>query len=331
MESLEQITIIDDFCVHLKDEGESSNSTVKCYRTDLIQFAEFIAAKPQQPVDENTATSNASAASVITQKIVEADKNDLQNFITHLKDVRKNSIATIHRKIYSLKSFYRWCYRSKLSADDPTNAIKGPRWRKSVPRTVPVEEVEKLIDMPDNTSLLGMRDEALIGTLFATGICLGELININIEDVDVDVEKTIKIRGRTPRKKDRVLPLDQATVVSIKQFMESTRADTRYSRAWDNDLPKKPLFFNKHGGRLSSRSVHRLLVKYSKLAGFERPISPRTIRHSYAIHALQNGADLRQMQRDLGHRSPATTSIYGRMCRSNQPGPSSNPGMAVAS
>jgi integrase/recombinase XerC len=211
------------------------------------------------------------------------------------------------RKIATLRSFFKWADRRGLADTNPMTLIRTPRQGKRLPKSITIEQIEKLLAAPDDKEVLGMRDRAMLETLYSTGIRVSELVGLEIDDIDMAGE-AVKVKGKG--KKERVVPLGAHAMAAVRKYVEMLRADGRLLSAWADGRSVKPLFVNKHGGRLSSRSVRRKLDKYLKQVGLDPTISPHTLRHSFATHLLDNGADLRSVQELLGHQSLSTTQVY---------------------
>src|SRR5690606_20009895 len=205
------------------------------------------------------------------------------------------------------RSFYKWADRRGLADSNPMTLIRTPRQSKRLPKAITIEQVEKLLAAPDERDVLGLRDRAMLETLYSTGIRVSELVGLEIDDVDLAGE-ALKVKGKG--KKERVVPLGSHALAAIRRYVEGVKTDGRFLNAWAEGRSHRPLFVNKHGGRLSSRSVRRKLDKYLKQVGLDPTISPHTLRHSFATHLLDNGADLRSVQELLGHQSLSTTQVY---------------------
>jgi integrase/recombinase XerC len=190
-------------------------------------------------------------------------------------------------------------------------AIRTPKQGKRLPKAITIEQIEQLLATPGDKDVLGLRDRAMLETLYSTGIRVSELVGLNAEDLD-ETGEALRVRGKG--KKERLVPLGTHALTAIRNYVAMVRSDPRFGRVWaggPNGTPTgKPLFINKHGQRLSTRSVRRKLDKYLKMAGLDPDISPHTLRHSFATHLLENGADLRSVQELLGHQSLSTTQIY---------------------
>ncbi len=182
--------------------------------------------------------------------------------------------------------------------------IRTPKQSKRLPKAIDVEQVERLLAAPDDTNLLGARDRAILETLYSTGIRVSELVGINRGDID-EFNSALIVRGKG--RKERIVPLGSHALAALRHYV--AMLDVEQSPGGNPD-PQAPLFINKHGGRLSTRSVRRKVSKYLAQAGLDPNISPHTLRHSFATHLLDNGADLRSVQELLGHQSLSTTQVY---------------------
>jgi integrase/recombinase XerC len=187
--------------------------------------------------------------------------------------------------------------------------IRTPKQAKRLPKAITVDQVDKLLSMPDNRDTLGARDRAILETLYSTGVRVSELVDLNRNDLDAE-DQILRVRGKG--KRERIVPLGSHAMAAIRHYLMVLEPDPRFAdlrQASMTDLAV-PLFVNKNGGRLSSRSVRRKLDKYLAAAGLDSTVSPHTLRHSFATHLLDNGADLRSVQELLGHQSLSTTQIY---------------------
>jgi integrase/recombinase XerC len=244
----------------------------------------------------------------IERAMTAADAVSLRAFLTHL-DQFGYSPATTARKIATLRSFYKWMLRRGYVSSNPMLLIRTPKQTKRLPKAITVDQIDKLLAAPDNRDTLGARDRAILETLYSTGVRVSELVDLNRNDLEPDTQ-TLHIRGKG--KKERIVPLGSHAIAAIRHYMTLLEPDPRFTavRQQSELDPAVPLFINKNGGRLSSRSVRRKLDKYLAIAGLDPTISPHTLRHSFATHLLDNGADLRSVQELLGHQSLSTTQIY---------------------
>jgi len=310
--------LIDEFLNYLKFERHFSPHTAKCYAADLAQFCAYLvgdreAARSGQVfstvarTDGSSTTAPAPAVTAVLshvdlpRKLREVEPEQIRSFLSFL-NTQNYSKSTIARKLATLRSFYKFCLRRGYVPSHPLSTIRTPKQDKRLPRYLELEQITRLLNTPDDNTLLGSRDKAMLEVLFSTGVRVSELVDLNFGDVDFEGH-LIRVRGKG--KKQRSAPIGQTAMASIKKYIELRRADARSSH-----FDQQALFVNKHGQRLSTRSVRRKLDKYLTQAGLDPSISPHTLRHSFATHMLNNGADLRSVQELLGHQSISTTQIY---------------------
>ena len=313
------LPITEAFSSYLTDERHFSPYTARCYGADLRQFVNFLVEEYgielDQPREEDAYRRRAGGTGdvagaiepkTITGIICEASPDVIRQFLSHLSQHMYSS-ATMARKIATLRSFFKWAERRGVAEANPMTLIRTPRQGKRLPKAITIEQVEKLLAAPDERDTLGARDRAMLETLYSTGIRVSELVGLNLDDLDFTGE-ALRVRGKG--KKERLVPLGSHAMGSIKKYTDMLRTDPRFSDAMDPHQAAHPLFLNKHGKRLSSRSVRRKLDKYLRQAGLDPSISPHTLRHSFATHLLDNGASLRDVQEMLGHQSLSTTQVY---------------------
>jgi len=313
----EENAIVQQFLNHLKYEKRFSEHTAKCYGADLSQFGEFLinasdsldasglitgqASMAQQHTGAATAVATATIPKV-DQLLISAQTDDVRSYLAFLNE-KQYSKATIARKLATLRSFYKFLVKTSKLSNNPVTPVRTPRQDKKLPRFLEYEEVKRLLETPPIDTWLGARDRAILETLYSTGIRVSELVALNMEDIDF-LGEIIHVRGKG--KKERISPISSSALQVIQHYMEfrNKRAQS------NNNFDMKVLFVNKHGKRLSTRSVRRKMDKYLKIAGLDSAISPHTLRHSFATHMLNSGADLRSVQELLGHQSLSTTQVY---------------------
>lgn len=316
--------LVTDFLNYLRFERHFSPHTGKCYSADLHQFTQFLvggaeaAANASAPsrgsaggyaqhgpggtaVAVAPQTSVSADTDVIRSKLLGTDANQIRAFLTFLHE-REYSKATAARKLATLRSFYKFCLRRGYINTNPVATIRTPKQEKRLPKFLDADQIHKLLNTPDDTTLLGARDRAMLETLYSTGVRVSELVALNVQDVEFTGE-SLRVRGKG--RKERVSPIGPTAVTAIRKYLEMRASDPR-SATFDPG----PLFVNKHGQRLSTRSVRRKLDKYLVMCGLDPSISPHTLRHTFATHMLNNGADLRSVQELLGHQSISTTQVY---------------------
>lgn len=321
---------VEQFLHYLKFEKRFSEHTAKCYGADLAQFSDFLLngspgsnGSPAEnlPLGQISSVPTPSFAMAmphpeggtaiavapqteqdIDQRLLGVDVDEARTYLTFLNE-KAYSKATIARKLATLRSFYKFLVKTNRVSSNPMTAIRTPKQDKKLPRFLEYQEVKRLLETPPTDSWLGARDQAILETLYSTGIRVSELVSLNMDDIDF-LSEVIHIRGKG--KKERITPISSSALQAIQHYMEF-----RNKRAQSNNhFDARVLFVNKHGQRLSTRSVRRKMDKYLKMAGLDPAISPHTLRHSFATHMLNNGADLRSVQELLGHQSLSTTQVY---------------------
>ncbi len=313
--------LIDQFVDYLRHERHFSPYTARCYEADLRQYAQQLLESAELE-GEDVGSSSAAAvavapavdarteldAKVVNRLMLKADTASVREFLAHL-DSFGYSVATTARKIATLRSFYKWLTQREMVPANPMLLIRTPKQQKRLPKAITVEDVERLLTTPTTSETLGARDRAILETLYSSGVRVSELVDLNRADLDEDTQ-TVRVRGKG--RKQRIVPLGSHAMNAIRQYVALLDSDGRFDKVHQLSKEGKPvpLFINKNGGRLSSRSVRRKLDKYLRVAGLDPSISPHTLRHSFATHLLDNGADLRSVQELLGHQSLATTQIY---------------------
>ncbi|MFI4883002.1 MAG: tyrosine recombinase XerC [Phycisphaerales bacterium JB064] len=308
------LPLTDAFSRYLTDERQFSPYTARCYSADLKQYVDFLVehlnrqpdVAAEQSAYDKRAGGGGGGGSTLTDAICDADSELIRRFLEHL-DSHHYSAATLARKIATLRSFYKWGVRNKVTASNPMVAIRTPRQTKRLPKAITIEQVEQLLSAPDEKDVLGTRDRAILQTLYSTGLRVSELVGLTFADVDFE-QKVLRVKGKG--NKERLVPLGQRAMDTMGRYVERLRTDPRFSNILKGEADKTPLFINKHGKRLSSRSVRRKLDKYLGQVGLDSSISPHTLRHTFATHLLDNGADLRAVQALLGHQSLSTTQVY---------------------
>ncbi|MHC4457934.1 MAG: tyrosine recombinase XerC [Planctomycetota bacterium] len=311
---MEDSVITQQFLNYLKFEKRFSEHTAKCYGADLLQFADFLIGRSEGsvPAEEALSTSDHQAGPAtavaartkvdIDQILLSVDVNTIRAYLALLNE-KQYSKSTIARKLATLRSFYKFLVKRGQMDNNPVTVVRTPKQDKKLPKFLEYEDVKRLLDTPPSDTWLGARDRAILETLYSTGIRVSELVGLNLDDVDF-LGEVVHVRGKG--KKERISPIGTSALQVIQHYMEF-----RNKRAQNNsNFDMKVLFVNKHGRRLSTRSVRRKMDKYLKIAGLDPSISPHTLRHSFATHMLNNGADIRSVQELLGHQSLSTTQVY---------------------
>ena len=308
--------MIQEFLNYLKFEKHFSTHTAKCYGADLEQFTTFLQ-QDSGSQDTHSVTSEGSwqaeagggqtaveapAQTSLDESLLAATVQTMRKYMTYLND-QTYSKSTLARKVATLRSFYKFLVKRNYIAGNPVSPLKTPKQEKKLPKFLEYEQVQRLLNTPPADTWLGARDRAIMETLYSTGMRVSELTSLNLEDVDF-LGEVIHIRGKG--KKERLCPVGSSALQAIQNYIEFRNRRMMNDSGFDG----KVLFANKHGQRLSTRSVRRKMDKYLIAAGLDPSISPHTLRHSFATHMLNNGADLRSVQELLGHQSLSTTQIY---------------------
>jgi len=297
--------LIQEFFSYIKYEKHFSEHTLKCYGTDLQQYVEFLdgeqAGLSVKQSYESGGSAGTALALEVRAEILSVTAATIREFLVVLHN-KNYSRATIARKLATLRSFYKFLVRRGYLQSSPVSVIRTPKQEKRLPKFMEVEQVEALLKAPDQSTLLGLRDLAMMEVMYSTGVRVSELVGLDIVDVDFD-EAVLHVRGKGRR--ERLTPVGQRALEVIKQYL-AKRNQPQPGQSVDQEA----LFINKSGQRLSTRSVRRKLDKYLAAANLDPSISPHTLRHTFATHMLNRGADLRSVQELLGHRSLSTTQIY---------------------
>ncbi len=267
------------FLKFLEVSKKVSNNTLQSYRRDLLQFEQYL---NEQGIKYNKATNE-----------------DLKKYFDYLKEQNKKP-STISRTIASIRAFYQYEVRNNKVEKDPTENIQSPKIEKRVPSILTSEEVELLLEQPQKVDLKGARDKAMLEFAYATGMRVTEIISLNLEDINLE-ERTVICRNRN---KTRIIPLGKISANAIKEYIEEAR----------NVLVKsdkeRAVFVNLNGKRLTRQGFWKIIKYYQEQANITKDITPHTLRHSFATHLLQNGADLKSIQTMLGHSDISSTQVY---------------------
>jgi integrase/recombinase XerC len=274
-----------EFLRHLAIEKNSSVHTVKSYREDLTQALEFFRHK---------LSGRSLNPSLLSTRVLRA-------YLAWLHD-QGYAKTTVARRIAAVRSWCRFLCRQGILQVNPADGLRPPRQDKKLPHFLGEDALLRLLEAPAGDSPLGLRDRAILEALYSAGLRVSELTGLNLDDVDLD-SGMATVRGKG--KRERLALLGPPAIQALKLWLEF-----RLPLALRRTRPQQALFLNRSGTRLTSRSVGRLVEKYLAQAGLDPRTSPHTLRHSFATHLLDRGADIRCVQELLGHRSLATTQIY---------------------
>lgn len=292
---------VDAFLSFLASERGLAANTLAAYQNDLNQFSQFLAAR--RSVDG--LTESAAGGSNGGAPDAHGAREGVMSFFLHLRE-KGYTPSTIARKTAAIKSFFHFLASKGYVPADPTASIDSPRITKSLPRAASVEEIDELLEAPAASgSPEGLRDKAMFELLYATGMRVTELVSLNVADVDL-AGATVRCAGRGGGRGDRhrVIPVHTTAVKAVHAYLERARPVL----ARDGEGPA--LFLNHRGDRLTRQGFWLILKLWAKTAGVNSQITPHTLRHSFAMHMLRNGVDLRAVQQLLGHAHISTTQIY---------------------
>ena len=270
---------IKNFLEFLQNEKQVSNNTLQSYERDIVQFNDYL-----------------NANKLNYSKI---DQDDIKDYLDDLQQVGKKT-SSISRCLASIRSFYQFETRIKKIKFNPTEGIKAPKVEKHAPSILSSQEVELLLDQPKNVDLKGTRDKAMLEFAYATGMRVTEIISLNISDVNIE-KATVVCNANN---KQRVIPLGSLSLKALKEYIENARP------ILVKDENEEALFVNINGRRLTRQGFWKIVKYYKEQAHITKDITPHVLRHSFATHLLQNGADLKSIQTMLGHSDISSTQVY---------------------
>ena len=279
---MEIAAAIASFLTHVKVEKGLSSNTVSAYKRDLVKFDAF-----------------AKKRKLSLEAI---SRDDLVDFLAGLYRLKLES-RTVARQLVTLRNFFRFAQIQELISADPSINLESPKIRRTLPGYLRLEEVERLLGQPDEATPLGLRDRAMVEVLYSTGLRVSELVSLRVSDLDTKVG-CVRCIGKGD--KERIVPIGRKALAMVEKYLREARGQlTSRGRA-----SSPALFVNRRGGALSRVGIWKILSAYGRRAGLRVPIKPHMLRHSFATHLLERGADLRSVQLMLGHADISTTQIY---------------------
>ncbi len=283
---------IAQFLRYLATERNASDLTIKAYREDLFGLIDWL----------ETAHGKIPRPDSLSPQ-------DLRAFQAALQEAGY-ARTTIARKLASLRSFYRFAIRQGIATDNPAKPLRNPRQQRKLPLVLSTTEIGRLLSSPPANETAGLRDRAILETMYSAGLRVSELVGLRDGDLD-ELEQVVRVRGKG--RKERISPLGSYAIKAIKRYC---RKRIRHPKT-ESLGRQAPVFVNRFGNILTTRSVGRMLEKHIAAAGLDSRISPHSLRHSFATHLLDRGADIRSVQELLGHKSLATTQIYTHVSTAN--------------
>ena len=268
------------FLKFLENDKKVSNNTLQSYKRDLEQYKNYLLTNDM--------------------KYNKIEEEDIKVFVKYLLEEQNKKSSTISRMIASIRSFYQYEVKNKKVTKDPTENIQSPKIEKKAPCVLTTKEVELLLEQPTDEDLKGIRDKAMLEFAYATGMRVTEIISLNVEDVNLEKEYVECKTG----KKVRDIPLGKMALIAIKEYINKARDIMVKSDK------EKALFVNMNGKRLTRQGFWKIIKYYQEQAHIDKDITPHTLRHSFATHLLQNGAELKAIQTMLGHSDISSTQVY---------------------
>ncbi len=281
---------IERFLAHLEAERNYSGHTVRSYRVDLEQFMDFV---EEKGVELHPGNREGSAR---TDYLV------LREYLGSLHGRYQRS--TVARKISAVRSFFAFLEKRGMLDHNPAEGVSTPKQGVHIPAHLPVDDMFRLLEGPDALNVLGLRDLAIMETLYSSGLRVSELAGLDLSDLDFD-GRLVRVTGKGGR--ERVVPIGRTALDVLRRYL--TRTSEIRSKVWGG-ADRGALFLNHRGGRLTTRSISRIIKKYAARCGLPGEVSPHALRHTFATHMLDGGADLRSVQELLGHASLSTTQKY---------------------
>ena len=282
---------LDDFLKHLKYERNLSEHTLRNYESDMVQFYDYIA-----PLDKNDERREVPIRSI--------DNLTIREYMATLYEKKKKK-SSIHRKVATLRTFFRFLCREEILENNPAMLVSSPRVDRKLPNHLSIEQMVRFIETPETETVLGKRDRAILELLYASGLRVSELVGLNLLDIDFK-NQTLRVKGKG--RKERMVPFGNHAKAALEIYL-GVRGELLIE-ADPDDRDPLAVFMNYQGTRITTRSVGRMLDKYCKECTDIPHVSPHALRHSFATHLLDAGADLRTIQELLGHVRLSTTQQY---------------------
>lgn len=279
-------TYVKEYTSFMTDIRHKSLNTVESYKRDVTQYISYL---------DGTGVTDISSTT----------KTTVLSYLLYLQKEGRAS-STVSRTLASLRSYYLFMMQNGVVKSNPTSNLEAPHVEKKIPKILSGEEVELLLEQPKNCDNKGIRDKAMLELLYATGIRVSELINLDVSDVNVPMS-FVRCKGG---KKERIIPMGHQAKDALENYINNVR------KYMVKDKNETALFVNCSGARLSRQGFWKLIKYYQHIAGIETDITPHTLRHSFAAHLLENGADLHSIQEMMGHADISSTQVYSRMMNS---------------
>lgn len=281
------IELFDDFCNYLETKKKTSENTLASYRRDIKNFIIFL-------------------QSINVYSIEKVDTDIISRYVLYLKK-HKKSCATISRSLSSLRCFFKYLLQKKIITFNPMTGVKNEKNASSLPEIMSSRDVDILLSSPDTTKVKGIRDKAMLEVLYATGIRVSELLNITVYDINLEVGY-VNIKNSSA--KERIVPLYPMAVESLKKYLQLSR-----DKLLDGRQTSDILFLNSTGDRMTRQGFWKIIKQYAKATDINADITPKILRHSFATHLLENGADINVIKDMLGHTAISSTKVYTKVIK----------------
>ena len=277
--------LVQEFVDFLEKDKRLSLNTLQSYRRDIEQYFSYL-------------------HEINLHNIANTNKTTVITYLLYLQK-KGRATSTISRNLASIRSFYQYISKCKLIDHDPTAELESPKVEKKLPQILSPEEVELLLEQPQCVDLKGYRDKAMLELLYATGIRVSELIQLDIEDLNIDMAYIRCCKGT----RERMIPIGSMAINALKEYLSKSRP------LLVQNEDEKALFVNINGSRLTRQGFWKIIKQYKNQAKISKDITPHTLRHSFAAHLLENGADLRSIQEMLGHSDISSTQVYAQIAK----------------
>jgi len=275
---------LDKYTAYLESKKDLSSNTLESYLSDIKQYIDYLASR-------NITHIRYSSHAIVLSYMLSLEKGG-------------GAPSTIQRKLSSLRSYYKYLLLNQLVDQDPTSNLAPPKNERKLPNVLTSDEAIRLLNQPKGDDYKSIRDKAMLELLYATGIRVSELISLNLEDINTEVGY---LRCTSKSGKERIIPISPAALQHLESYINKVRCK----------LIKNPddntLFVNVHGKRMTRQGFWKIIKQYKEAANIEKEITPQTLRHSFAIHLMESGADIRSVQEMLGHSDISTTQIYSQV------------------
>ena len=276
---------LDKYSAYIKSEKDLSDNTMESYLSDIKQYINFLKSKAIKGIHNS---SNAA-------------------LVSYMLSLEKEGAAssTIHRKLSSIRSYYKYLLWNQLISKDPTANLVPPKNQRKIPEALTFDEATRLLNQPNGNDAKSIRDKAMLELLYATGIRVSELISLNLEDINRQ-HAYLQCIGQASR--ERIIPIPDSALQHLENYLHKAR-ETLIRKSLD----EKALFVNTHGKRMTRQGFWKIIKYYKETAEIDKDVTPQTLRHSFAVHLVEEGADIRSVQEILGHSDISTTQVYSQL------------------